>query len=215
MARQHVSFNLGQRVHCDSDDDQQSGPPEVERHAESLNHYGGQNANRRNVESATQSDAAQDLVNIFRSGSSRTYTGNEPSVFFHVVRHIHRIENNSRIEEAEKDNEPNVEYGIGPVSGSKPMRNRLDPGDFNEVGYSGRKHYDRRCENRWNNPRGVYLERYVSVLPSVDPPSDHPLGILDRDSPLTSLHEDNESDHAQHHHRKRNEYEDTHFAGLN
>src|SRR5208337_4072212 len=121
----------------------------------------------------------------------------------------------SRIEKAKKDNETNVECNVGPVSRTKRVRNRLDPGNFYEIGHSSRKHDYRRRKNRWNNPRRVYLERYMRILSTVNPSSDDSLGILDRDPSLSPLHEYNESDHCQHHQCKRGQYEDAHFARLN
>src|SRR5262249_15683657 len=158
---------------------QESRSAEVKGHAKLSDQQSGKNAYRRDVDSSAQSDAAEHLVDILGSRTPRTNAGNEPDVLFHVVGYVHRIENNGRIEEAEKDNQADVKDGIYPVAGAQGSCNRFHPFDVDEVGHSCRKHHDRGCEDRRNNTGSVDLERYMSILAPIDTPSDNAFCILD------------------------------------
>ncbi len=52
----------------------------------------------------------------------------------------------------------------------------------------------------------------MGVLPSINASSHNPLGVLNRDTPLAALHENNGAHHANHEHKEQQHKENAHFT---
>ena len=69
-----------------------------------------------------------------------------------------------------------------------------------EIGDRRRQQQQRGGEDRRNDARGVELERQMRGLPLEHAVADLALRILDQQTPLRALHEDDEGDDGDHHH---------------
>ena len=103
-----MSFDLSQRIHRNTNDNQESSTSKVERDTELLNKNSRENTHCRDVNGPAESDTAEDLVNVFGRSPTWPNTRNKATVFLHVFSNIYRIEHDSRVKETEEDNEADI-----------------------------------------------------------------------------------------------------------
>ena len=85
LVRHHVSLNLTHEVHRNNNHDQQRSTTEIERNIETKIQEFGNQANERQVESATESQTHEHLVDVTCRLLTRTNTRNERTTLFQVV----------------------------------------------------------------------------------------------------------------------------------
>jgi len=118
MAHEQLTLNLVYRVESHADDDENGSSSEIEAcYAHKLCHQVRHQCDPGEKYRAAEGDPAHDFFNKVRGRFARTYAENETAVFFHVVRHVGRIENNSGVKIAEEHNERNVAQSVYKASG--------------------------------------------------------------------------------------------------
>src|SRR5688572_27679174 len=85
VAGDEMALDLVHGVECDTDDDQEAGAAERERHFELLLHQRRQHADGRDVQRPPKSEAGEHLVDVLRGRLAGTDAGNESAVLLHVV----------------------------------------------------------------------------------------------------------------------------------
>ena len=114
-----------------------------------------------------------------------------------------------RIKETKKHDESDIHQGVQKRTGGEVRSNRFDPWRFKESRNSGRKRNNGRGKNRRDNSRRVNLERNMSALSPIDPPTDDTFCILNRHLPTSTLQKNNGRDDAQHHYREYDKHNET------
>src|SRR5215831_11890775 len=103
------------------------------------------------------------MVQVIGSILSRSDTGNKSAIFAQIVRCLGRVEYDRRVEEREEADQRDVERHIKRPAMSEIGRNLAEPAKALTVGFEirqrRREQQQRGSENRWNDPRGVDLQR--------------------------------------------------------
>src|SRR5690606_2260172 len=97
LVRHQVSLNLRHKIHCDNNNNQQTGTAEVDRNIPLQDQELRQQADNGDVDRTHQSQAHQDLVDVLRSLFAGTDAWYEGAALLQVVSGFTRIENQRRI----------------------------------------------------------------------------------------------------------------------
>ena len=125
-----MRFHLLDGIEHDTDGDQK-GRAAKERSYEIRDFKPGhdkirKNSDKRHKDGPGQRQARHHIIQIFCRRLSRPDPGNKPAVFFHVLRYIQRIKNNSRVKIAKENDQHRVEKRIGPVATHKAVGEILE-----------------------------------------------------------------------------------------
>src|SRR5713226_1284685 len=159
-----------------------------------------QQTNQREIDGADEGQALQDLADVLAGGASRPDARNEPAVLAHVVRELGRIEDDADVEEREQNDQDDVNQVVKRLAEGDNLAEILDervPGAEHQRRRGG-KGQQRACKNRRNDAAGIDAQRQVRGLPAHHLAANHALGVLHRDAPLSTFHEDDEGDDSDH-----------------
>ena len=196
-----VSLDLTHEVHRDNDHDQQRGAAEVERDVEAKVQEFRHKAHEDQIDSTAQGQAQKHSVDVAGGLITRTDARNERTTLLEVFRRFLRIENKSRVEIGEENNQHCVQKRVQRLARGKGCGKITDPASGvaggEPAGQRSREQDQRRSKDRGNNTRHVHLERQIRALAAVDLVADLALGIVDGDSTLTTFDEDHEGGDRQ------------------
>ena len=128
VSRQHMGFNLLDRIQSHTDHDEQSCPSKIEGDIEPSDQDGGENADDRDINRSTESNSSEHLVNILSRLLSRPEAWNITAKLLHIFGDIIWIEGNRRIKVAEENDESYIEKVVEKSARSKTIQERLNPG---------------------------------------------------------------------------------------
>lgn len=195
VAIREVIFDLANRIERNADDDQQRRTTEIELDLEARDEDFGQNTNERNVYRTDDRHSAQCRIDIFRRRLSRTNSRDTRLILLEVIGDVDGIEDDSRIEEAEEDDETDIEQDMTPIAWDKRRLHALQPCLVGEhASYRRREHQDRTGKNWRNNACRIELERQIRSLVRERIASNHTLGMLDGDAALGFFEEADKCD---------------------
>src|SRR5260370_21556357 len=137
IAHHELSFDLLNRIHGHTHDDEQGGRTEIEVSFEALehepphvliepgahgsrqmvkmdtcNHPFREQAYSRQVNAAHKRQPAQDAIDVLGSIAPGAYAGNKSTVLTHVVGEFGRVENDADVKESEQDNQQNINQRV-------------------------------------------------------------------------------------------------------
>ena len=141
--------------------------------------------------------------------------GMKPPYFLQIVRDVHGVEDDGRVEVAEEDDGREVEQIVQRRVEVEMPQDGADPGDLiqrDEAREHLRDREDRGGEDDRDDAARVHLEREVGGHPAVLASPDHAPGVLHGDAPLRALHEDDRSDDDHHHHHQDQDLEQVALA---
>ena len=98
-----MGLNLLGRIQPNPDHNQQGCSSKIKRNMEFVNKKLRKNRDCRQVDRSDKGDSGQYPVDIVRRFLPRPDSWNKTAIFFHVIRHINRIQDDSGIEKAEED----------------------------------------------------------------------------------------------------------------
>src|SRR5262245_35565211 len=243
VTHDQLRFDHLDSIHCHTDDNQQRRTAEVEVDSKPLRDPLGQkrietaanerdvldveardhelwnDRNEREVKAANESDSGQDRVDVFGSSLTRPDTRNESAILSHVVRRFVGVEDDRRIEVGEEYDAEDVQQVVERFAESKRIgdagKNTAKARGVIPYGQAERlreRQYRGRKDDRYHTA-GVYAERKMRRLTAQHAPSDHALRVLDRYSPLATFHQNNKSNHCDHHGDQNQQREDRPFIG--
>src|SRR6056297_1057647 len=194
-----LRFDLFDGVQTDAHHDQQAGATEDEvlRNAQATEGEYRQHGDQAQVERTRGGQSSQDVVQVVRSRLSSANAGDEPAVLLHVVGNIGRVEGDRHIEVGEEDDQQEVRQQVpGSGSGTEVLLHPLRPAGLasGQLYEQGGQEQQRRREDDRDHAGHVDLQRDVRRGAAVHPTAHHPLGVLHRDTALSLLDEDHESD---------------------
>src|SRR5512144_873008 len=181
---------LRNRIERNTNHDQERCPAEIERNIKKLVKDIRQYTDCGKIQRPAERDPVQNPEQIIRGLLSRPDSRNKAAVLLQIVRNVHWIEHNRRIEIGESDYHDHIDQRIERLSGTELLGKPLQPSDLDKTRYRCGKQQDGGRENRGNHARGIDLERQVRALPLINLSPYHPLSVLDRNFSLPSLHDD-------------------------
>ena len=121
--------------------------------------------------------------------------GNEAAVLLHVVRRVHRIEDDRHVEEAEEDDAAEVEqvvqrHVVVQLRRRSPRPSRSRQAAERDQRLRNRQH--RRCEDDRDDAGGVDAQRQVRRHAAHDLATDDTARVLHGDAALGPFHQDDE-----------------------
>src|SRR6184192_39100 len=105
VPQQQVLLHLLDRVERHADHDQQGRAAEPERHVEDVRDDDGQHRDDGEEDGAGQRDPRQHVVDVVGRGGAGFHTRNESALLLEILRQIHRVEDDGRVEIREKDDQ--------------------------------------------------------------------------------------------------------------
>ena len=120
-----MSLHLCYGIQSDSHHDQKRGSTEIKGHIQLPNENRGQEADDRQVNSPTQSDARKHSLNKLSGFLSGSNAGNVTAEFFHIFSHIHWVKHHRGVEECEKDDQRYIHDIMQPLARSEHTRRGL------------------------------------------------------------------------------------------
>src|SRR4029079_2261775 len=139
---------------------------------------------------------------------------NKPTVLFHVVCHVHRVQDHGGIKEAEKQNQTNIHQCIEQRPGRELSAEGLYPRGLKKPGDRRGKRDNRRGKNRWNHPRSIDLQWNMRALPAEYSASYDPLCILDRYFSSSTFQKDDSGHHHDHQQSEGDQQENAELPDL-
>src|SRR5690606_35015141 len=193
-----MRFDLIDRFERDADANHQAGASKLEGHPEGLRDDSWDDTDDGHVDRSANSQPSHHRVKELSCLTPRADPWNVRLLLLEILRDIHRLKSDRRVEKAEEDDQEGKNGVKHPITTIENAAEGLHPPDVH-VGQSGGKHQQRRSKDRGDHAGHVDLERQVSGLTSVDPSRPLPTCILNRNTTLCLLEEDNHADGQQHH----------------
>src|SRR5207237_10115078 len=117
LSEQQVLIYLRHGVECYTDDDQQRRSTKSERHVDRVRDECRQQRDEGQEQRARESDAGHDLIDVLCRLLPRLDPRNEAALLLQVLRDIHRIEDDRRVEVGEADDRDCLEQVVEPGPG--------------------------------------------------------------------------------------------------
>src|SRR5262245_32718446 len=121
----HVRLHGRNGIERHTDDDQERGSAEEERHAQLRDQDRRQDTDGGDVECARQCDPRQDPVDVLGGPLPGADPGNVAAEFLQVVRDVRRIEGDGGVEVAEEDDQGDVDHAVGQRARRERVRDPL------------------------------------------------------------------------------------------
>src|SRR5579863_4290970 len=219
VSHDQLRFYLRHRIHRHTHYNQQRRTAKVERHAQTIRYPGwqpfekcshrapqmvqvntcdhplGDKRNDNQIQRADQRNASQDFVDVIRGTLAGPDPRNESAILPHIVGNLIRVEDNRHVEIRKEDNPYGVQHRVERFAPTQcpdqiakiaivlqPLQHHLRHGQ------------NRRCEDHRHDAARIDAQRKVRRLSAHHLASYHAFGILHRNSPLTALHVNDESD---------------------
>src|SRR4051794_10639068 len=118
ITHHQLRLELLHRVQRDADDDEQRRAAEVEarRRAGGGDDDGGEGSNRRKVQGSREGQTGQYSIEELGRRPPGSHARDEPSVLLQVVRLVHGIERDRRVEVREDDDHQRLAEHVGPAA---------------------------------------------------------------------------------------------------
>src|SRR5690606_33540623 len=191
-----IGLGLRHEVHGYYNNDQQGCAAEVERYIPAHLQELWNQTYQGDVDRTGQGQTHQDLVDVTRCLVAGTDAWDEGSALFQVVCGFTAVERQGRVETAENDDQR------GEQSDVKRLTRRQSGFDFTQPAQAGRagepvgnrrwQQNDGRGEDRRDHACHVQLERQMRALTTIDTVTYLTLGVVDRNTTLTTLDKDDE-----------------------
>src|SRR5438874_8214502 len=176
----------------------------------------GEQANNRQVDSANQREAFQNLANVVGGGAAGPYSRDESTILAHIVGKLRGVEDDADVKERKDKNQRHVKERIerfAPLDiGLDSVHKSVFAAESQRDG--GRKCQQRAGKNRRNHAAGIDAQRQVRRLSAHDAAPHDALGILHRDAALTALDENDKSHDCNHQGNQKNHVDGSKAAPL-
>ena len=193
-----MSLNLRSCIQTYTNNNQERCTTEEKRYIELTDQQSGQNADYRDVNSTGKSQTTQNGIKVIRGCFARSDSRDIPTLTLDIFCYINRVKGNSRVEVTEEDNKSDIKNVIQPMSRSHHGSKGLHPWYVNKVCHGTWKHDDRTGKDRWDNTTHINLEWQVTALAASITCTHNALGVMNRNTTLTTLHKYDGPDNSNH-----------------
>ena len=112
VPHEQVRLQLAQSVEHNPDDDQEPRATEVKRHVYPGDQNVGQNRDGREKTSSGQRDPGEHAVDELGGSLAGTYAGDKSPGFLHIIGHVHRVHDDSRVQVREEYDNQRIQGDI-------------------------------------------------------------------------------------------------------